>query len=204
MTCIIDLKFLKEFFIFSFYLLSCRFRFISVERNVNESVANPQLLLGVKPFHTMATTAIFCHKDSVTMWTPAFGATIPIYDVNIWRHQSKWTDFKVTLKQKVTPCLDVFLPPATKLRQGYVFTGICDSVHRGAYVAMGHAWGACMVGGGIHGRGCMVGGRHRGGHAWQGGRAWQEKRPLQWAVRILLTCILVVLVFEKLHEKQSS
>ena len=23
------------------------------------------------------------------------------------------------------------LPPATKLRQGYVFTGICDSVHRG-------------------------------------------------------------------------
>ena len=26
---------------------------------------------------------------------------------------------------------DVFLPPATKLGQGYVFTGVCDSVHRG-------------------------------------------------------------------------
>ena len=25
-----------------------------------------------------------------------------------------------------------FLPPATKLGQGYVFTGVCDSVHRGA------------------------------------------------------------------------
>ena len=24
-----------------------------------------------------------------------------------------------------------FLPPATKLGQGYVFTGVCDSVHRG-------------------------------------------------------------------------
>ena len=29
-------------------------------------------------------------------------------------------------------CLWVrFLPPATKLGQGYVFTGVCDSVHRG-------------------------------------------------------------------------
>ena len=25
----------------------------------------------------------------------------------------------------------IFLPPATKLGQGYVFTGVCDSVHRG-------------------------------------------------------------------------
>ena len=24
-----------------------------------------------------------------------------------------------------------FLPPATKLGQGYIFTGVCDSVHRG-------------------------------------------------------------------------
>ena len=27
--------------------------------------------------------------------------------------------------------LVLFLPPATKLGQGYVFTGVCDSVHRG-------------------------------------------------------------------------
>ena len=32
----------------------------------------------------------------------------------------------------------VFLPPTTKLGQGYVFTSVCDSVHRG---------GACMAGG---------------------------------------------------------
>ena len=51
--------------------------------------------------------------------------------------------------------------PPTKLREGYVFTRACDSVHRGhawqggmhvqggrgSYMAGGHAWwGACMVG----------------------------------------------------------
>ena len=48
--------------------------------------------------------------------------------------------------------------------------------------------------GGVRGRGGM----HGGGHAWEGihgggrgGGAWQEKRQLQWAVRILLKCILV-------------
>ena len=29
----------------------------------------------------------------------------------------------------------VFLPPATKLGQGYIFTGVCDSVHRGSTLA---------------------------------------------------------------------
>ena len=41
-----------------------------------------------------------------------------------------------------TPCREAFtlpqvfrsLPPATKLGQGYVFTGVCDSVHRGEYL----------------------------------------------------------------------
>ena len=64
---------------------------------------------------------------------------------------------------------------ATKLGQGYIFTGVCDSVHRG-----GHAWlpgRACVVAGGcawlpggMHGCWehvwllgvCMV----AGGHAW--------------------------------------
>ena len=69
------------------------------------------------------------------------------------------------------------LPPTTKLGQGYVFTRVCDSVHRGGMVAGGgrawllggHVWllgeGVCMVGGvwllgegGVHGCGgaCMV------------------------------------------------
>ena len=54
------------------------------------------------------------------------------------------------------------LPPATKLRQGYVFIGICDSVHRGGCAwpgGGGHAWlGVCVAGGvwqgGMHGRDC--------------------------------------------------
>ena len=41
-----------------------------------------------------------------------------------------------------------FLPAATKLRQGNIFTPVCHSVHRG---------GVCVVGG-MHGR----------GRAWQG------------------------------------
>ena len=77
----------------------------------------------------------------------------------------------------------------------YVFTGNCDSVQGGR----GDAWwrracmaagmygrGACMAGeGGMHGRG--------GGGEWQGGHdAWQERRPLQRTVCILLECILVI------------
>ena len=79
----------------------------------------------------------------------------------------------------------------TKLRQGYIFTGVCDSVHgEGGSVGGrgGHAWqggrvwqgeharqGACVAGGyvwkeGIHGRGaCMSGACIAGGHMWQGG-----------------------------------
>ena len=44
----------------------------------------------------------------------------------------------------------LFLPPATKLGQGYVFTGVCHSVNRGACVVAGGlcgCWGACMVAG---------------------------------------------------------
>ena len=56
------------------------------------------------------------------------------------------------------------LLPATKLGQGYVFTGVCDSVHRG-----GRAWlkGGCVVVGGVHGYwgACVV----AWGHAWLGG-----------------------------------
>ena len=32
------------------------------------------------------------------------------------------------------------LPPATKLGQGYVFTGMCDSVHRGGGVCLSACW----------------------------------------------------------------
>ena len=46
---------------------------------------------------------------------------------------------------------NLLLPPATKLGQGYIFTGVCDSVNRGACVVdagAGHAW---LLRGGMHG-----------------------------------------------------
>ena len=64
---------------------------------------------------------------------------------------------------------------ATKLRQGNIFTSMCQEfcpqggMHgRGAYVVGGYVWRGA----------CMVGGMHGGGHAWQGGMhgrrcAWQ-------------------------------
>ena len=44
-----------------------------------------------------------------------------------------------------------FLPPATKLGQGYNFTGVCDFIHGGGVPGPGGAWsggsvpGACLV-----------------------------------------------------------
>ena len=42
----------------------------------------------------------------------------------------------------------IFYHPQTKLREGYVFTGVCDSVQGEACMAMGE--GACMDMGGGH------------------------------------------------------
>ena len=41
-----------------------------------------------------------------------------------------------------------FLPSATKFGQGYIFTGVCDSVHRGR--------GSASSGGGASSRGVML------------------------------------------------
>ena len=47
---------------------------------------------------------------------------------------------------EMSSCLRISLSPATKLGQGYIFTGMCDSVHRG-----------CLVPGGVCSRGeCLV------------------------------------------------
>ena len=70
----------------------------------------------------------------------------------------------------------MFLPPATKLRQGNVFTSVCQEFcprgGGGGMVGGMHGRGACMAVGGA----CMA----VGGHAWQwggihgsGGHAWQ-------------------------------
>ena len=82
-----------------------------------------------------------------------------------------------------------FLPPATKLGQGYIFTGVCDSVHGGACMAGGmhgweggrHAWqegggcawwGACVAGGHVWRGACMAGDMHGWEHVWQGACVW--------------------------------
>ena len=61
--------------------------------------------------------------------------------------------------------ISVLLPPATKLGQGYIFTGVCDSVNRGV-----SAPGGCLLSGGD-------------------GVCSREGVPAP--VRILLECILV-------------
>ena len=62
----------------------------------------------------------------------------------------------------------VLLPPANEVCEGYVFTGVCHSVHGGGGVR-GCSRGACMVAPGGHAW-LLPGG---GGHAWlPGGHAW--------------------------------
>ena len=71
-----------------------------------------------------------------------------------------------------------------------------------------HSRGTCVVGGvhgsmGVCGRGaCMAGGVHGRTVCMAGGHTWQDRRPLQWTVHILLECILVY--FEKLINIRSN
>ena len=86
----------------------------------------------------------------------------------------------------------------------HAWQGVCmaGGVHgRGCALQGACVMGVCMVGGmcgrGVHGKGGVHGRGHGGRHTWHGacvgaGCAWQERRPLQRAVRILLECILVI------------
>ena len=72
-----------------------------------------------------------------------------------------------------------FLPPTTKLGQGYVFTRVCDSVHRGESVS--------VLRGGL-----CPGGLSLGGLCLGESLSWRPPYGNERAVRILLECILVV------------
>ena len=99
------------------------------------------------------------------------------------------------------------LPPATKLGQGYVFTRVCDSVHRrrGGYSSMHCKWYPSMPcphpGGKL--RGLAWGGLQvhtQGGlqaHTRWGVSRQTPQRLLLRAVCILLECILVLILFAK-------
>ena len=62
------------------------------------------------------------------------------------------------------PCSEmtnIFYRPQRSWGQGYIFTGVCDSVHGGAacVAGVGGSWrGACMAGRGVcvAGRACMI------------------------------------------------
>ena len=122
-----------------------------------------------------------------------------------------------------------FYHPQTKLREGNVFTAVCDSVHRGpveravcktkgGLCGKGavHGEGVSMVkgvhdeGGPYVSKGCAWQGGHvcvTGGYAWLGRHVWkgrgtcmQDKRLLKQAVHILLENILVYFNFIK-HDR---
>ena len=57
----------------------------------------------------------------------------------------------ITTKTELT---DTYLPPATKLRQGNVFTLVCDSVHREGGLCLGvsvQVQGDLCLGGALYG-----------------------------------------------------
>ena len=80
-----------------------------------------------------------------------------------------------TMRSKT--CLWLFLPPATKLGQGYIFTGICHSVNKEG--ASSRGVGGCFLLGGV----CFLPGGSGGD---------PPGRLLLRAVRILLECILLL------------
>ena len=102
--------------------------------------------------------------------------------------------------------------PAMQLGQGYIFTGVCDSVHGGggcawlwgpcvvaggAWLQKGHVWlrGTYVVAGGVHGcGGCVVVGDMRGCRGGVRGCGIRRDTVNERAVRILLECILVSVV----------
>ena len=114
---------------------------------------------------------------------------------------------RLSHKKNNQPKVVDLLPPATKLGQGYIFTGVCGSVHtEGGFMDSFGGWcmvlfggcvmvlGGCMVLGGMHGprgRGFIWGGWLHSGDP--------PGRLLLRAVRILLECILVIVILTDCH-----
>ena len=84
-----------------------------------------------------------------------------------------------------------YLPPATKLRQGNVFTPVCDSVHRGGGVSVP----ACTTGHMTRGVSVLGGASlSRGGLSRETPYTETPSYGNERAVRILLECILVLYI----------
>ena len=93
----------------------------------------------------------------------------------------------------------ILLPPVTKLRQGNVFTPVCDSVHRGVSVlacTTGHMTRGSLFRGSLSWGVSVQGGVSVWGVSAQG--VYVRETPQygnEQAVRILLECILVIFRF---------
>ena len=87
------------------------------------------------------------------------------------------------------------LLPSATVRQGNIFTGVCQSFCSGGgvvYISMHWAGGVSHH---ALGRGCVSQHTLGGGVSQDALRQTPPRRPLQRAVRILLECILVCLKF---------
>ena len=96
----------------------------------------------------------------------------------MWSLWNKLTHYKqpsMPVFNRPTTLPLMLLPPANEVCEGYVFTGVCHSVHGG-----GHVW---LLRGGMCG--CSWGGMHgcsQGGHAWllRGGLPRGGMRGCSW------------------------
>ena len=117
----------------------------------------------------------------------------------------QWEDILVEMLFFLTNCLFVFLKSKLSSIKNtftarnevaamqYFHKRVSRILSTGGCVGQGMCGRVCVARGDVHGRVWLwLGACMAGRHTWQGGgRAWQEKRQLQWAVRILLECILL-------------
>ena len=87
------------------------------------------------PDHVSLTTLLLSNIWTVTRNTSDHQSSF--FKLTTWSHDSKrnFVTFSPKNEQEITWNDDsawrTFLPPATKLGQGYILTGICHSVNRG-------------------------------------------------------------------------
>ena len=96
----------------------------------------------------------------------------------------------------LTPVTGFYYRPQTKLWEGNVFTGVCDSVHRGGAWSWGEVWsreGGLVPGGLVRQVPSPRGVWSRGG-AWSWGGAWWRSSRMATVAggTHLLECILVI------------
>ena len=109
---------------------------------------------GPNSFNFMQFWAKLCVGVSLVDWRPNIGEILDPPLLRILMSLFVELCLSPTIRQALISMVSL-LPPATKLRQGNVFTPVSHSVHGGGM----HGGGACVAGEGMCGS---------GGHAWQG------------------------------------